>query len=78
MYNLKFLSYGTANFDIRSFYLNFEVNAVIYDENVTKQLENIFREDMKKSTQITLYKYNNRPLGIRIKEQFSRLLSPLL
>lgn len=74
----KISSYGTANFDIRSFYLNFEVNAVVYDENVTKQFENIFREDMKKSTQITLYKYNNRPLGIRIKEQFSRLLSPLL
>jgi Leucine-rich repeat (LRR) protein len=40
--------------------------------------EEIFLEDIKKSTQVTLYKYNNRPLGIRVKEQFSRLLSPIL
>lgn len=74
----KVCSYGTANFDIRSFQLNFEVNAVIYDEKVTKQFEEIFIKDIEKSTKITLHKYNNRSLVIKIKEQFSRLLSPIL
>lgn len=74
----KICCYGTANFDIRSFYLNFEVNGVIYDEAVTKEFEDIFRQDMKKSTQLTLYKYNNRGVWIRVKEQFSRLFSPIL
>ncbi len=40
-------SYGTANMDIRSFQLNFEVNAVIYDEEATGMLEEIFLEDIK-------------------------------
>lgn len=71
-------SYGTANFDIRSFKLNFEVNAVVYDEVLTGQLEQIFLEDMKNCQKVTKEVYENRSLVIRVKEQFSRLLSPLL
>lgn len=71
-------SYGTANMDIRSFELNFEVNAVIYDEETTKELENIFIEDLKLCKEITREGYASRDLWIRVKEQCSRLLSPLL
>ena len=71
-------SYGTANMDMRSFYLNFEVNAVIYSSEVTKKLEDIFLKDLGKSTEITLYDYSQRNLIIRLKEQVSRLLSPIL
>lgn len=74
----KVCSYGTANFDIRSFKLNFEVNAVIYNERVTRQFEKIFLKDIEKSTKIASHKYANRSLVIRVKEQFSRLLSPIL
>lgn len=74
----KVACYGTANMDIRSFKLNFEVNAVIYSQETAAKLENIFMEDLNHSTQITPYIYANRPLIIRIKEQVSRLLSPLL
>ncbi len=70
--------YGTANMDIRSFKLNFEVNAVIYSVKVSEQLEEIFREDLKDCTQITPYSYGQRSYLIRAKEQFSRLFSPLL
>ena len=70
--------YGTANMDIRSFELNFEVNAIIYDEETTKQLEEIFLNDLKYCHEITLEEYNNRNIFIRVKEQGSRLLSPLL
>lgn len=71
-------SYGTANMDMRSFYLNFEVNAVIYSSEVTRQLESIFLKDLGKCTEITPYDYSRRKLSVRIKEQVSRLLSPIM
>ena len=70
--------YGTANMDIRSFELNFEVNATIYDEEVTRELEEIFRDDLYHCREITPEVYEKRSLLIRVKEQGSRLLSPLL
>ena len=69
---------GTANMDIRSFALNFEVNAVVYSARVTRQLEASFRNDMEKSTLVTRKMYRNRGMVIRVKEQVSRLLSPVL
>ena len=70
--------YGTANMDIRSFRLNFEVNAVIYSVKTAERMEAIFLEDLKSCTRITRYLYGRRPFAVRVKEQFSRLLSPLL
>lgn len=72
------LSYGTANMDIRSFSLNFEVNAIVYDEDKAREMTDYFREDLKKSRQITKNMYLGRNLLVRFKEQVSRLLSPLL
>lgn len=69
---------GTANMDIRSFALNFEVNATIYSEKTTRKLEDAFLNDINMSTLITRKKYQSRSLMIRMKEQVSRLLSPLL
>ena len=74
----KVLCYGTANMDIRSFSLNFEVNAVVYNEAIAKQMREIFEEDLKQSKQITKNVYVGRSLLIRTKEQMCRLLSPLL
>lgn len=74
----KVFCYGTANMDIRSFSLNFEVNAVVYDRKKATEMENIFKEDLKKSKCITRDAYVVRPLKIRIKEQMCRLLSPVL
>ena len=70
--------YGTANMDIRSFRLNFEVNAVVYSEKTAERLEALFLEDLKVCTRVTQYLYGRRSYLVRFKEQFSRLLSPLL
>lgn len=70
--------YGTANMDIRSFELNFEVNAVIYDEETTERLESLFLDDLPHCLEITEQNYEDRGLWIRFREQCSRLLSPLL
>lgn len=69
---------GTANMDNRSFALNFEVNAIVYDRIKAQEMEEIFRADLKACTQITRDAYAGRPLKIRMKEQICRLLSPLL
>lgn len=69
---------GTANMDIRSFELNFEVNAMIYDEDIAVELEDNFMRDIYDSKEYTLSMYKNRSLIQRVKEQVSRLLSPLL
>ena len=74
----KVFCYGTANMDIRSFALNFEVNAMVYDEKKAQEMTALFREDLKDCKKITKDMYTGRSLWIRIKEQVSRLLSPLL
>ena len=42
-------SIGSANMDFRSFELNFEVNAFIYDEDIAKQLRQAFEKDIEQS-----------------------------
>lgn len=74
----RVLCYGTANMDIRSFALNFEVNAIIYDAAQAEKMVAIFKEDLKQSRQITRQLYTSRSLKIRMKEQVCRLMSPVL
>ena len=70
--------FGTANMDIRSFELNFEVNATIFDAETTRRLEDTFLQDLARCREVTKELYGQRSLWIRFKEQCSRLLSPLL
>lgn len=72
------LCYGTANMDIRSFALNFEVNAIMYSQEKAYEMEKLFRQDLKVCTRLTKEKYAARKLDVRFKEQVCRLLSPLL
>ncbi|MFZ3579018.1 cardiolipin synthase [Virgibacillus sp. DJP39] len=74
----KIASVGTANIDVRSFRLNFEGNAFIYDSTVAGKLLKSYLEDISLSTQMTRKLYEKRTVGIRFKESISRLLSPIL
>lgn len=74
----KIASVGTANWDVRSFKLNFEVNAFIYDEKTALSLLHLFEADIQNSNSLTYEKYLARPLFIKFKESISRLLSPIL
>lgn len=71
-------SVGSANFDRRSFRLNFEANAFIYDGDEAKKIEDIFKEDMTMCHELTKELYQKRSLIIKFKEAVSRLLSDLL
>jgi cardiolipin synthase A/B len=74
----KLASVGTANIDIRSFKLNFEVNAFIYDSVTSHKLKQIFEEDMLYCRELTLSEYQNRSRIHYLKESLTRLLSPIL
>jgi len=71
-------SVGSCNFDIRSFRLNFETNAFIYDHATSTELKNVFVEDIKLCTYYSKEIYSKRGHIIKIKESISRLFSPLL
>ena len=71
-------SVGTANMDIRSLKLNFEINAFLYNAKEVKFLEDKFMVDVSNSTIIDYDWYENRPNSTKIKESLCRLISPLL
>ena len=70
-------SVGSANWDVRSFRLNFEANAFFYDAAVGAELKRRFIEDLTLSTEMTLERYGRRSRRTRFKESISRLFSPL-
>lgn len=69
---------GSTNLDFRSFEHNFEINAFMYDRELTSELRAAFRNDQKDCQRITLRLWRRRPLWQKTKESFWRLLSPLL
>lgn len=74
----KLSSVGTANIDVRSFRLNFEVNAFMYSEQVARKLLKQYELDMKECYTLSLDDYKKRSTWIRFKESVARLISPIL
>ncbi len=70
-------SVGTANWDIRSFSLNFETNAFFYDPVLGETMRGIFLNDLRDCKEITKERYLARKTTIKFKEGVSRLLSYL-
>lgn len=69
---------GTANMDLRSFTLNFEVSALVYDSLTNQQLSENFESDFKDSRILHLEQWRQRPSYIKLGESIARLLAPLL
>lgn len=69
---------GTANFDNRSMFLNFEVNALFYSPQVVRELEAAFLEDFRHSIRLNRDVYRRRPFSGQLMENACRLLSPIL
>ncbi|MGL4696474.1 cardiolipin synthase [Enterococcus larvae] len=72
------VSVGSANIDVRSFRLDFEVNTIIYDEEFSGKVRDSFYEDSQVSQLLTQEKYDDRGFLIKLKEGLARLISPLL
>ena len=71
-------SIGSANIDIRSFSINYELNAVFYSEQIAKELEGDFERDLAYCTEFDLAAYQTCNAAIRFRDSVARLLSPLL
>ncbi len=69
---------GTANMDHRSFELNFEVNAIVYNTETAQELCDIFHEDLKDAVRIEIKSWRARPVYKQFLEKTARLVSPLL
>lgn len=74
----EFGTIGSANMDIRSFRLNFEVNAFVYSPEFALELEHQFQADLRDAREITLDAFMTRRLPSRFLESAARLMSPLL
>lgn len=69
---------GTANLDDRSFEQNYEVNAIIYDQDFARLLREDFLKDANISRMLSYEEYVKRPFAEKLKEGFGKVLSPLL
>ncbi len=71
----RMCSVGSANYDVRSMELNFEANAMIYSEDMGRQMDEAFMRDLGLCTEYTIEKYESRTLGQRISTSVSWLVS---
>ena len=71
-------SIGSTNIDIRSFSINYELNAVLYDDRLATQLEQDFERDLTHCSEFDLASYEKRNVAVRFRDSVARLLSPLL
>jgi cardiolipin synthase A/B len=71
-------SIGSANMDIRSFSINYELNAVIYDRALTAELEESFERDRENCEEFDLAEYQQARSLARLRDSAARLFSPLL
>lgn len=69
---------GSTNFDIRSFRLNFESNAFIYDREVTGRMNAQFDKDLELSRPYTAEDRENISVWEKTAESISRLLTEIL
>jgi cardiolipin synthase len=69
---------GTANFDARSLFLNFEVGVVLYDVSLAEQLGHHFEQDTKEAWKIDPDAWSRRATWERLKDAVCMLFSPVL
>lgn len=69
---------GSANMDVRSFYINYEVTAMLYDQGVADQLAEVFTGYLAHAIEVRRETRSRLSLIHRLGESFARMLSPLL
>lgn len=69
---------GTANFDNRSFRLNFEITMLVSDLFFAREVEAMLEKDLQRCRQVTLEEFATRPLWFTLGMAVARLFSPVL
>jgi cardiolipin synthase A/B len=70
--------FGTLNFDLRSFHLNFEVSVLVYDRDFAAELLALQRSYLADCERLELLRWRQRPYWRRMVENAAHLASPLL
>ncbi len=68
---------GTANFDNRSFRLNFEVMAIVAEPRFVEEVEEMLLADFEKSKEMHRGDVENRSFWFKLAVRFARLTSPI-
>jgi cardiolipin synthase A/B len=71
-------SVGTANMDLRSFSLNYELNTLLYDATITRSLEQQFYQDQRKCRELLWEDYIRLPAWKHFAHSLARLFAPIL
>ena len=71
-------SVGTANLDVRSLEINYEVQAFMRSKELAAQLETAFLDDQELCEEESLSGRRNRPLIRKVQAAVGRLWSALL
>lgn len=69
---------GSANLDARSFWLNFEITAFIYDDDFASQVRFMQADYLAHSTEVELAAWQNRSSLAVFRDNTAQLLGPLL
>ena len=69
---------GTANMDIRSFDLNFEIMSVMYGQEFARELGRVFLKDLEECREVTPEEWSRLGLFRRLTYAVARLISSLL
>lgn len=59
---------GTANFDYRSFFINYELNLFARSTHLNAALADLFEQDLAASREIRMWRWASRPLSGRLAE----------
>jgi cardiolipin synthase A/B len=70
--------FGTLNFDLRSFHLNFEVSMLVYDAAFAGRLLALQRSYLADCDPVELQAWRRRPGWRRLVENAAQLASPVL
>jgi len=69
---------GSFNTDIRSFYINYEASALVYDKELSQQLNQQFEQDIQNSIKLDYESWKRRGISNRFLDSLCRLITPLL
>jgi cardiolipin synthase A/B len=69
---------GSANLDYRSFELDFEANAFIYDADFAAKMKSAFIDDMENCIEINPEEWTKRPRLVKWTESICRIFGPML
>jgi cardiolipin synthase A/B len=69
---------GTANFDNRSFRLNFEITALVHSFDFAGEVQQMLESDMARSRQVGMEDFKDKPLWFPLAMGIARLFAPIL